>query len=150
MRRSLERGELDLALYKRDGGEGGGIASWPERLSWVTSHKNPVAFDRDPLPLVMFEQGCLYRNRMIHAAEAAGRAWHIAYTSPNLRGIQAAVSVGLGVSILPTLAILPKHRVLHAEDGFPAITNTEVALVAAADPSPATRRLGEILAEFYS
>src|SRR6516225_3984711 len=94
-RRALERGELDLALFKRDAGEGGGIKAWPERLHWVTSRKHPIPFKSDPLPLVMSEQGCLYRDRMIHAVESVGRAWHIAYTSPNLVGIQAAVSVGL-------------------------------------------------------
>ncbi len=149
-RRAIERGELDLALYKRDAGESGGIAAWPERLHWVTSRKHPINFRRDPLPLVMSEQGCLYRNRMIHAAEAAGRAWHMAYTSPSLAGIQAAVSVGIGVSILPEVAILPEHRVLKTKDGFPSITNTEVALVAAPNASPATRRLAELLREFCS
>jgi DNA-binding transcriptional LysR family regulator len=150
MRRALERGELDLALFKRDAGESGGIAAWPERLRWVTSGRHPIDFRRDPLPLVMFEQGCLYRKRMIHAIEAAGRTWHIAYTSPNLPGIQAAVSVGLGVSILPDVAILSDHRVLKPTEGFPSVTNTEIALVVAADASPATRRLAEVLAEFCS
>jgi DNA-binding transcriptional LysR family regulator len=149
-RRSLERGELDIALFKRDAGEGGGIASWPERLHWVTSRKHPIDFRRDPLPLVMNEHGCLYRNRMIHAVEAGGRAWHMAYTSPNLSGIQAAVSVGIGVSILPEVAVLPDHRVLKRKDGFPTITNTEVALVAAPNPGLATRRLTEVLCEFCS
>jgi DNA-binding transcriptional LysR family regulator len=150
MRRALERGELDLALFKREAGEGGGIAAWPERLHWVTSRKHPIAFASDPLPLAMSEPGCLYRKRMIHAVESAGRAWHIAYTSPNLPGIQAAVSVGLGVSILSEVAILPDHRVLKKSDGFPPITNTEIVLVAAADASPATRRLAEVLTEFCS
>jgi DNA-binding transcriptional LysR family regulator len=149
-RHALERGELDLALFKRDAGENGGIAAWPERLHWVTSQKDPIDFRRDPLPLVMFEQGCLYRKRMIHAVEAAGRAWRTAYTSPSLVGIQAAVSVGIGVSILPEVAILPEHRALETKDGFPAITNTEVALVAAPNASPATRRLAEILCDFCS
>jgi DNA-binding transcriptional LysR family regulator len=150
MRRALEHGELDLALFKRDAGENGGIASWPEHLQWVTSRRRPIDLKRDPLPLVMSEQGCLYRRRMIHAAEVAGRTWHIAYTSPNLAGIQAAVSVGLGISILPEVAVLADHRVLRKTDGFPPITNTEIALVAAADASPATRRLGELLADFCS
>ncbi len=47
----------DLALFKRDAGERGGIAAWPERLHWVTSRKHPIDFRRDPLPLVMSEQG---------------------------------------------------------------------------------------------
>ena len=149
-RRAIERGELDLALYKRDAGEGGGIAAWPERLHWVTSRKHPIDFHRDPLPLVMNEPGCLYRNRMVHAAEAAGRGWHVAYTSPSLAGIQAAVSAGIGVSILPEVAVLPEHRVLNTEDGFPAITDTEVVLAAAPHANPATRRLAELIADFCS
>ena len=149
-RRALERGELDLALFKRNAGEGGGIKAWPERLHWVTSRKHPIPFKSDPLPMVMSEQGCLYRDRMIQAVESVGRAWHIAYTSPNLVGIQAAVSVGLGVSILAEVAILPEHRVLRRTDGFPPITNTEIALVVGVNVSPATRRLTELLTEFCS
>ena len=80
----------------------------------------------------------------------AGSAWHIAYTSPNLIGIQAAVSVGLGVRILAEVAILPEHRVLRRTDGFPPITNTEIALVVGVNASPATRRLTELHTEFCS
>jgi DNA-binding transcriptional LysR family regulator len=150
MRRALERGEIDLALFKRDAEESGGIAAWPKRLHWITSRHRPVDFRRDPLPLAVFEQGCLYRNRAIHALEMVGRAWQIAYTSPSILGIQAAVSAGLGVSILPEVAILPEHTVLDAGDGFPPITDTEVALVAAPETSAATRHLAEALAHFCS
>jgi DNA-binding transcriptional LysR family regulator len=148
LRSDLERGELDLALMKRDAGESGAIAVWPECLHWVTSRSHPIEARRDSVPLAVFPQGCLYRNRAIHALEAAGRAWHIAYTSPNFAGIQAAVSAGLGVSILPDTAVLADHRVLRSKDGFPAISDTELALVAAPDASPATRRLAELLADF--
>ena len=148
LRSDLERGELDLALMKRDAGESGAIAVWPERLHWVTSRSHPVEARHDSVPLAVFPQGCLYRNRAVHALEAAGRAWHIAYTSPNFAGIQAAVSAGLGVSILPDTAVLADHRVLRSKDGFPAISDTELALVAAPDASPATRRLAELLADF--
>jgi len=69
---------------------------------------------------------------MIHVLEASGR------------------SVGLGVSILSEVAILEDHRMIEPADGFPSITSTEIALVAAADASPATRRLAEVLADFCS
>jgi DNA-binding transcriptional LysR family regulator len=150
LRSALERRDLDLALLKRDMEEAGGIAAWPERLHWVTSRCHPIDFRRDSLPLAVFEQGGLYRNRAINALETIGRAWHIAYTSPNVFGIQAAVSAGLGISILPEVAILPDHNVLGAGDGFPPITDTEVALVAAPEASAATRRLAELLADFCS
>jgi DNA-binding transcriptional LysR family regulator len=148
LRDDLDRGELDLILFKRDAGERGGIACWPERLSWIASRRRELDVRRNPVPLVVFPQGCLYRNRAIHALEAAGRAWYIAYTSPNFYGIQAAVSVGLGISILPQAAILADHRVLGAKEGFARVPNTELALLAAPDASPATRRLADVLAEF--
>jgi hypothetical protein len=55
-----------------------------------------------------------------------------------------------GRIILPAVAILPDHRVIEPAHGFPSITDTEIALVAAAGASPATRRLAEILADFCS
>lgn len=150
LRRDLERGELDLALLKRDAGEKGGIAVWPERVHWVTSRANPIDIKANSVPLIFFPTGCLYRTRAIHAIEAAGRAWHMAYTSSSLSGIQAAVAAGLGLSILPDIAIQNDHRVLTAKEGFAPIDKTEVALVAAPEASPATLRLADRLAEFCS
>src|SRR3569623_1581742 len=99
LKRDLERGELDLALLKRGAGEKGAIAVWPERVHWVTSKTHPVHATEGSVPLIGFPAGCLYRSRAIHALESAGRSWHMAYTSPGLAGIQAAVAAGLGLSI---------------------------------------------------
>jgi DNA-binding transcriptional LysR family regulator len=148
LRRDLERGELDLALFKRSAGEKGGIAVWPERVHWVTSKTHPIDVEIRSVPLIGFPTGCLYRSRAIHAIESAGRAWHMAYTSSSLTGIQAAVAAGLGLSILSEIAIQADHRVLTAKDGFAPIDKTEVALVASPDAGPATLRLADRLAEF--
>jgi DNA-binding transcriptional LysR family regulator len=148
LRRDLERGELDLALLKRNAGEKGGIAVWPERVHWVTSKAHPVTQKFESVPLIFFPAGCLYRTRAIHAIESAGRSWHMAYTSSSLSGIQAAVAAGLGLSILPDMAIQADHRKLTAKDGFAPIDKTEVALLASPDASPATLRLADRLAEF--
>jgi DNA-binding transcriptional LysR family regulator len=155
LEQALERGEFDVALMKRKPGEKGAVATWPERLHWVASSRFPLDLGRKDLgrrsvPLAVFQQGCLYRNRAVHVLERAQRPWHVAYSSPNLAGIQAAVSAGLGVSILSEMAILPDHRVLGPGDGFPAIGNTEVALVLAPGASAATRRLADVLVEFCS
>jgi DNA-binding transcriptional LysR family regulator len=148
LKRELERGDLDLALFKRAAGEKGGIAMWPERVHWVTSKSHPRDTRTGSVPLIGFPSGCLYRAGAIHALESAGRAWHMAYTSSNLSGIQAAVAAGMGLSILSEMAIQSDHRVLTAKDGFAPIDRTEVALVAAPDASPATLRLADRLAEF--
>jgi DNA-binding transcriptional LysR family regulator len=148
LRRDLERGELDLALLKRDAGEKGAIAVWPERVHWVTSKGHPIDPKVSSVPLIGFPAGCLYRARAIHALESAGRAWHMAYTSSSLAGIQAAVAAGMGLSILSEMAIQADHRVLTAKDGFAPINRTEVALMASPGASPATLRLADRLAEF--
>lgn len=146
--RDLERGELDLALYKREAGEKGAIAVWPEQVHWVTSKSHPINADVTSVPLIGFPLGCLYRAGAIHALESAGRPWHMAYTSSSLAGIQAAVAAGMGLSILSEMAIQTDHRVLTAKDGFAPINRTEVALMASPDASPATLRLANRLAEF--
>jgi len=148
LKRDLERGELDLALFKRDAGEKGGIAMWPERVHWVSSKSHPIDLNMSSLPLIGFPGGCLYRARAIHALESAGRGWHMAYTSSSLAGIQAAVAAGMGLSILSEMAIQSDHRVLTAKDGFAPIDKTELALLASPNASPATLRLAERLAEF--
>jgi DNA-binding transcriptional LysR family regulator len=147
LQRALDGGELDLALVKREAGQPGAVAAWPERLQWVTSREHPVDLNQDPVPLAVAEQGCLYRNQLIHALDAAGRAWHVAYTSPNLHGIQAAVSAGLGVSILSDMGVLPEHRII-THDQFRPIIKTELALIAADNASPAVRRLADLLVDF--
>jgi DNA-binding transcriptional LysR family regulator len=148
LKRDLERGDLDLALFKRDAGEKGGIAVWPERVHWVTSKTHPRDTSNGSVPLIGFPAGCLYRKRAIHALESAGRSWHMAYTSSSLAGIQAAVAAGMGLSILSEMAIQADHHVLTAKDGFAPIDKTEVALLACPNASPATLRLADRLAEF--
>lgn len=146
--RDLDRGELDLALFKREAGAKGAIAVWPERVHWVTSKSHPIDVNAPSLPLIGFPPGCLYRAGAIHALESAGRAWHMSYSSSSLAGIQAAVAVGMGLSILSEMSIQSDHRVLTAKDGFAPINRTEVALMASPAASPATLRLADRLAEF--
>lgn len=148
LRRDLDRGDLDLALLKRELGGPEAIATWPERLHWVTSKHHPCDIKAASVPLIFFPAGCVYRARAIHAIEASGRRWHLAYTSSSLAGIQAAVAAGLGLSILSEMSIQAEHRKLTARDGFPAIERTELALIAAPNASPATLRLADRLAEF--
>ncbi len=150
LRRDLERGDIDLALLKRDAGERGGIAIWPERVHWVTSKANPIDTKAQSIPLIFFRPAAFIARAPFTRSESAGRNWHMAYTSSSLSGIQAAVAAGLGLSILPQIAIQKDHQTLSAKDGFAPIDKTEVALVASPTASAATLRLAERLAEFCS
>ena len=127
LRAGLASGGLDLALVKREPGDGPCLAAWPERLVWVGGQRRKERVG--VVPLVLFPQGCVYRKRMIYALESAGRPWHIAYLSHSLAGVQAAVAAGLGVSLLPASARLDTHVELVTADGFPDVPPTELAIV---------------------
>lgn len=123
----IARQELDLALLKRDADGAPVLLRRPERLKWVVGRQ--FALQSDPVPLVVFGHGCLYRDRAIHALETSGRAWRIAFTSQSLVSIQAAVAANLGLSLLPATAVQDDHLVLGARAGLPAPPPTELALV---------------------
>ncbi|MGW8304201.1 MAG: LysR substrate-binding domain-containing protein [Achromobacter pulmonis] len=123
----LAAGEIDLALIKREPGDGPCLAAWPERLLWVGDAR--LLLRDGPVPLVLFPQGCIYRKRMIYALESAGRSWRVAYHSQSLAGVQAAVTAGLGISLLPAFACLPQHGILGAAQGLAPAPPTELAIV---------------------
>lgn len=127
LKAKLVAGELDLALIKREPGDGPSLAAWPERLVWVGDKR--LLQGQQAVPLVLFPQGCIYRKRMIYALESAGRPWRAAYHSQSLAGVQAAVAAGLGVSLLPAFACLPEHGVLGPAQGLAEAPQTELAIV---------------------
>lgn len=143
----LAAGELDLALIKREPGDGPSLAAWPERLVWV-GDRRLLQEGQDAVPLVLFPQGCIYRKRMIYALESAGRPWRAAYHSQSLAGVQAAVAAGLGVSLLPAFARLPEHGVLGPAQGLAEVPQTELAIVGELrEASEARGRLVAVLKE---
>lgn len=130
----LEAKEIDLALVKRDlpsrqaQRDEPALASWPEQVNWVAGGE--VRIIEDPVPLVVYPQGCIYRDRIVHALESSGRRWRVAFASQSLVGIQAAVSAGLGISLLPASAMRADHRLLSVKEGFAPVPASELALIA--------------------
>jgi len=135
LRRQLESGEIDIALVKREAGSGECHTSWPEPLVWVCGHGQDL--QAETLPLALFPQGCIYRQRAIRTLDKARRSWRVAFGSHSLTGIQAAVTSGLGISILPKSAVLPSHRICTE---LPAVPPSELALVSGAERLSATHR----------
>ena len=135
LRRQLEAGEIDIALVKREVGSGECHVSWPEPLVWVCGAGQDLR--AETLPLALFPQGCIYRQRAIRTLDKARRSWRVAFGSHSLTGIQAAVTSGLGISILPKNAVLPSHRICTE---LPPVPPSELALVSGAERLSTTHR----------
>ena len=151
----LTHGRLDLALLFSRGSGGTVVAN--ERLivqfpiAWIGPRHGAAAPPSAPLPLVLFEPPCLFRQAGIAALDAAGIPWRITFTSPSLSGLWAAVDAGLGVTVRTAEGMPDRLATLGSATGglkLPPLPTVDLRLHAAdAEPSPAVRRLGDILAE---
>lgn len=142
----LERfasGGFDIVLAKREpGSRGGGHRVWHEPLVWAAARGFRLAADA-PVPLVAAPVPDVYRKRALEALAEAGRRARVAYTSPSLAGIRAAVLAGLGAAVLPRGMVSRGMRVMHSSEGLPALRATEIVLLRSANLPPAAAQLAE-------
>ncbi len=124
----LEKGDLDLAIAKKDGAMQRGRVIWREPLEWIAAEEFEIAPDK-PVPLVLLPPPCTYRGLALEALETVGRSSTISCTASSLIGIQAAVAGGLGVTLLGRSFLQPRLRVLPAGEGWPALPTTEIVLL---------------------
>lgn len=120
----LDQNELDLvvALDGHDRGDATPLAKLQDVWLGPASGESVWAAG-DPIPLAVLEAPCMFRQSALAALDRAGVAWRIAFTSPSLHGLWAALEAGLGVT-LRTKACLPSGvRVLSPDAGLPALEN---------------------------
>jgi DNA-binding transcriptional LysR family regulator len=73
------------------------------------------------VPLALVEAPCFFRQRAIAALDQAGMAWRIAFSSPSLPGLWAAVEAGLGVTLRTPIALPDQLRALPGTAGLPPV-----------------------------
>lgn len=140
----VQSGELDLALIKRIGERptAEGRSLWREPMVWA-SGAGSGAMEERPLPLALFQEGCIFRVIAQAALTQAGIPWRLAFAGHSHTGIRHALQAGLAVSPLP-LSLLGEGLVRSSE-GLPPLPEVEwVALTKAGGPSaewPAVQRL---------
>lgn len=96
-------GELDIVTVKESNASADCHASFPEAMAWFESQDNAGKWT-DPLPLVAFAPGGLYREAMFDRIERERRRWYIAFSGSSLPSVLAGVQAGLGLSMLPVIA----------------------------------------------
>ncbi len=102
--RRFRESELDVVLVKEPHAQADARAIFCEPLTWAETAGRAEPW-HDPIPVVAFPPGGLYRDQMIEQIEAAGFRWYLAFTGNSLASVLRAVEAGLGVSLLPLAAI---------------------------------------------
>lgn len=100
--RGYRAGEFDILVAKEPSASPDCRATFPEALAWFES---AAAEDwPNPLPLVAFPPGGLYRDAMFERIEGERLRWYIAFSGSSLHNVLVAVEAGLGLSLLPKAA----------------------------------------------
>ncbi|MEF3083678.1 LysR family transcriptional regulator [Luteimonas sp. SMYT11W] len=92
-------GEFDIVVVKESAPAPDCRVSFAEPIAWFEA--TAAGTWPDPLPLVTFPPGGLYREQMFARADADGRRWYVAFSGSSLQNVTTAVEAGLGISLLP-------------------------------------------------
>lgn len=146
MLEKLKAEDLDLAVGLRNDTDLPATLMLREPMIWIAARH--LRLDRDqPVPLVLFESPCVCRSAAISAMNAAGRAFRVAFTSPSLPGLMAAVGAGIGVTVRSPRALRPDLAVVADLDRA-ALPDMELVLYARpGNRPPALGKVEEIMAE---
>lgn len=134
----LKAGRLDLTLITCDAGFDDRDAEvlYRERLVWATC-RGGVAPEKHPLPVSVWEDGCVWRKAGLDGLNAAGRDWRIAFQSAHISGQRAAILADLAVAPIPKSALGGDIVEAPARFGLPRLPQYAIGLLVAKDPSPA-------------
>lgn len=120
----LNNGQLDLVIttdnMKTE-------YSAPLELTWMLPERMEPA-GMEVLPLALFHPVCCYRNNALKALEKAGRKYRIAYGSPSLAGLLAAVQGGLAIAAVTKDTTAKGCRHACPSDELPKIKSVYIDL----------------------
>lgn len=124
----LQRQDLDLTIVTREPGTEIGQLLRKESLVWAQARDSHL-HRQATLPLAMFNSQCFCRAWACNALDAMGRDYRIAYTSPSLSAIMAAVSAGLAITAQLRSLITPDLSIVGEEEGLPAMPMASIVLL---------------------
>jgi DNA-binding transcriptional LysR family regulator len=132
LRTRMQDGNLDVAYFKQDPGENHGDFVARQRLLWVRGPMTTLPASVEPLPLVLFPEGCVFRSQILRALERAGRPWRVAYVCASMESVKLAIRQGLGISALPPETHATDLVELY-EPSLPLMKGVEIVVASAAN-----------------
>jgi len=119
--------DLDIVLGMHPAGMGRGEVICRDTPIWAASPVHAV-HRQNPVPLALYRDGCLFRRWATGALDELGRPWRLAYVSPSLATVEAAVEAGLAISVFKRSTVSPRLRRLTRRDGFPPFPDVDITL----------------------
>ena len=131
-------GELDLAVTTCCNGQPRNEFEevlMSEKLVWA-GLKGGVAVERDPLPVSVWEEGCVWRKAAVEGLERSGRDYRINFLSAHVAGQKAGILADLVVAPLPASSCNGPIVALGPEHNLPPMPDYSLSLLVKKDAPP--------------
>ncbi len=140
----LTQNRLDVVVAGPEADDG--LALFTEPLVWVGPKNGAVTMEEESIGLILMPPPCSYRKAAFDALTAAGIPWHVAVSANSVRGVQSAVTAGLGISVMARSAVNRELDIIRR--GFPVLPNTSInAYWDSSDPHPLADRFISFIEE---
>ena len=141
----LESGKLDVVTTFGKHTPNNAIFIGKVPLRWIGNNNKAIALQQ-PLPLLLFEPPCLFRDAGLEALEKVSRSWRPALTANSVAGMWAAAQAGLGIAIRTEMGLPAGCMALPAGAGLPPLPEINIfMLINQKDRSPAVKLLIDVL-----
>ncbi|MCJ9673281.1 MULTISPECIES: LysR substrate-binding domain-containing protein [unclassified Neorhizobium] len=124
----IGRNALDLAVVTRRPNDDVSRTIRLEPIVWATA-KGRRFSKSEPLPLAMFQPGCVARAKTIEACARVGLAYRIAYSSPSIAGLLSPVRAGLAVAAIARCSVPADLEILAEGNDLPEVNGLDIALM---------------------
>ena len=136
---ATKAGRLDLTLVTCDAGFDAAVNAeilFREQLCWAM-RRGGCAASADPLPVSVWEGGCVWRRAGLEGLDAQNRSWRVAFQSAHISGQRAAILADLAVAPIPVSALGGEIVEAPARYDLPPLPKYALGLMIGNDPNVA-------------
>jgi len=133
----VKQGQIDIALLtceksadRQDGVE----ILYLEDLVWAGA-KGGIAVEKNPLPVSVWDEGCVWRKAGLEGLAAQARDFRIAFQSAHISGQKAAVLADLAVAPLPRSSIGGNVVAIDKKHDLPNLPQYALGMIITPDAS---------------
>ena len=141
---AFEQDKLDLLICDTNEVVRKPLLVWPEQLLWTVRSDLAVSAD-EPLPVILFEEGCAWRALAIEALAERKLRWNVVCEASTLVAMATAVQVGIGIGPMMAATIPPGCRELGRADNLPAPLHVDIGLYVRTSAPEQARYLAEFV-----
>lgn len=140
----FESNQLDLLICDTTEVSRKPVLVWHEQLLWIVRSDLSVSSAK-PLPLILFEITCPWRNRVIEALSDRNVRWNLVCEASTLIAMVTAVQVGIGIGPMIAATIPAGCRSLDLTSDFPAPVDIDIGLYTSMEAPKQARYLADFV-----